>query len=192
VIPTSEQIIAALIGAWRLFRFDARGYAAFDRSIDGFWKSFYCAVLIAPLYAALVWLRMEPNELVNPLPRVIAIEAIAYVVAWVGYPLAMFYLSQGLDRSAEYVGYIVAYNWCAAPQVLLMLVVAIVRQLDFLPSFADTGIGVAATVYGWGVLWYLAHTGLAVSRGTAVLVVVIDLLISLLIAVIAQGMLKTV
>ncbi len=192
MIPTSEQVIAALIGAWRLFRFDPSGHAVLDRSIDGFWRSFFCAALVAPFYAVLVGLRMDPAELANPLPRVVLVEAIAYVIAWVAFPLAMLYLSQWLDRAQHYVGYIVAYNWCAAPQVLLMLLVAIVRETAMFPDLFLTGLQLGATFYGWAVLWFVAHSALAITRGTAALVVVIDLLISLLIAVIAQSMLKSV
>ena len=191
MIPTTEQVVAALIGAWRLFRFDARGHAVLDRSVDGFWRSFFCAALIAPFYAVLVAMRMEPAELQSPLLRVVLIEAIGYVTAWVAFPLAMFYLSQSLERSLHYIGYIVAYNWCAAPQVLLMLLVSIVRELGVFPDLFLTGLQLGATVYGWAVLWFVAHSALAISRGTAALIVVVDLLISLLVAVIVQSMLRT-
>lgn len=190
MIPSTEQVIAALIGAWRLFRFDRTGLLALDRSIDGFWRSFFCAALISPFYALMVWLRMEPAELANPLARILLVEAIAYVIAWIAYPLAMFHLSQGFERPQNYVGYIVAYNWCAAPQVVLMLVVSAFRELEIFPALFQTGLSLGATFYGWAVLWFLAHHVLAVSRGTAALVVVIDLLISLLIAVISHSMLK--
>jgi hypothetical protein len=191
VIPSTAQVIAALIGAWRLFRFDRTGLLALDRSIEGFWRSFFCAALVAPLYAAMIWLRMDATAPASPLPRILAVHTIAYVVNWVAFPLAMFHLSQILERPQNYVGYIVAYNWCWAPQVVLMLIIAVFRGLGLFPPMFQEGLDLGAMLYGWAVLWFLAHTVLGVSRGTAVLIVVIDLLISYVNLMIALSMLKT-
>jgi len=56
-VPSAREMMYALYGAYRLARFDAGGMRYFDASIDGFWRSFFAAVLIAPFYLIYQWLR---------------------------------------------------------------------------------------------------------------------------------------
>ena len=44
-----EQIARGIRGALLLARFDARGMEYFDLSVEGFWDSFFGAVLAAPI-----------------------------------------------------------------------------------------------------------------------------------------------
>ena len=54
MIPSTTEIAYAFYGAWRLAHLDASGLKYFDTSLDGFWKSFFAAVLVAPAYALIV------------------------------------------------------------------------------------------------------------------------------------------
>ncbi len=40
--------------------------------------------------------------------RIVTAETIGYVIAWVAYPLAAFYLTRFVDRQQDYLGFIVA------------------------------------------------------------------------------------
>jgi hypothetical protein len=53
--------------------------------------------------------------------RVVIAETIGYVIAWVAYPLAAFYLTRYLDRQQDYIGFIVALNWSQLLQLGILV-----------------------------------------------------------------------
>lgn len=189
MVPDAGHLAAALVGAFRLLRFDRTGFQFFDPSIEGFRRSFFAAVVILPLYVPLIVLRMDDAELANPVLRILAIEVIAYVTGWVAFPLVMAYLAQAFDRWAQYPGYIVAYNWGAVPQVLLMAAVALARAAGLFPEALQTGLHFGVMLYLLAVQWFVARRALDVRPGAALSAVAIDFMLSLLIASIASAML---
>ena len=54
MIPTLGETLLALAGLWRFAREGAPALRWFDRSLDGFWRSFGVAVIVAPLQAGVV------------------------------------------------------------------------------------------------------------------------------------------
>ena len=199
MIPSAAQAKEYLHGAWLLFRFDRRGVERLDRSVEGFWQSFWCAALIAPLYVLLLVMRSSGAELAQgvgeavadqPIWRIASVETIAYVVGWVAFPLVMAHLVRMLDRGEKYFAYFIAYNWCNAPQLVLMVAVSAVRASGLFPGMAVDAIEIAALLYALAVLWFLARAVLDVSHGTAALIVVIDFLLNQLIYGIGRVMLR--
>ena len=116
----TPEIVSSLTGAVRLALGDTGAMSCFNRTIEGFWNSFFAAVLAAPGYLALALLSFEETPIADPL-RVFLVESIAYVIGWVAFPLAMVYVARALGREKRYVNYIVAFNWAQVPQVLLFL-----------------------------------------------------------------------
>ena len=53
-MPPKQEIVASLYGAWRLMRLDPTGMTYFNLSADGFWRSFFAAVIVAPAYVLFV------------------------------------------------------------------------------------------------------------------------------------------
>ncbi|MGQ0675261.1 MAG: hypothetical protein ACT4N4_04135 [Rhodospirillales bacterium] len=189
MIPDAGHVAAALAGAFRLLRFDWSGFQFFDRTMDGLWRSFFCAVLILPLYVLLIALRLDETELANPALRILLVEAIAYVIGWTAFPLIMAFLANVLDRAEHYPGYIVAYNWSAAPQVVLTLAVALPRAAGLLPGALETGLGLGLMLYLLAVQWFIARRALDLHPGAALGVVVVDFLISAFVAAVTAAML---
>lgn len=189
MIPDAGHVIAALVGAFRLLRFDASGFGYFDRTIDGFWRSFFCAALILPAYALLVALNMDDAEFAKPFYRIVLIKGVAYVIGWVAFPLAMVFLADVFGRAEKYVGYIVAYNWSSAPQVALMLLAALIGTSDLLPSAMQTGLHLGAMLYLLAVQWFVARRALDLGPGAALLIVALDFFLSFFIAGVASAML---
>lgn len=187
--PSAGQVLAALFGAFRLYRFDAGGFRFFETTEQAFWQSFFCALLILPLYLPLIMLRMDAVELSAPLYRIVLIEGIAYAIGWLAFPLALFYLTQALDRASRFFGYIVAYNWCAAPQVALMLGVGALRESGLMPQPTQIGLQLGAMLYVMGVQWFVARKALDIGPAAAIVVVAIDFIISFVIATVALAML---
>lgn len=187
-MPSRAEATHLLRGAWRLFRFDRGGLEHFANTLDSFWQSFWCAVFVAPLWAFGLLLRgwrsadsasATSIDGVDPsLLRIVSIETIAYVAAWVAFPLAMAYLARFLDREDRYFGYFAAYNWTIAPQVALTVVAAALLATGLFPGELGTIVDLAAMGYGFAVLWFIARTALDLPPSTAVLIVAIDVLLN--------------
>jgi hypothetical protein len=190
-MPSLAEATHYLRGAWRVFRYDRGGLEHFANTLDSFWQSFWCAVFVAPLWALGLFLRTtraaEPATTPSPddvdrlsaaLPRIAAVETIAYVMAWIVFPLAMAYLVRLLDREDRYFGYFTAYNWAIAPQVALTVIAGALLSTGLFPGALGMAIDLAAMGYGFGVLWFLARNALDLPPGTAALIVAIDVLLN--------------
>ena len=123
---TVRETSVAIFGAWRLAHFDAGGLRFFENTVEAFWRSFFAAVIVLPFYAMLLQLRYETGAVGAGVARFAAVEMIAYVIAWLAFPLAMASVAAILDREERYLGYIVAYNWAAVLQNALYLPIAMI------------------------------------------------------------------
>ncbi|HWD58017.1 MAG TPA: hypothetical protein VG308_07045 [Stellaceae bacterium] len=165
----------ALTGALRLARGDSGGMQCFDASEEGFWHSFRAGGLCFPFYLILLAFPIE----LGPSPeidtwRMLAVETIHYVISWVAFPLLMLPLADWLQRGDRYFGFMVAYNWCQVPQIVLFTAVALLGAAGALSAegmlIADLIVGIAALVYEW----FVSRVALAVTRPRAALVILAD------------------
>lgn len=186
---SSKEVVAALYGAYRLARFDPSGLDFFDATIAGFWRSFFAAVLVAPVYLVLLLIRY--GQLVDPITpfRFFAIEVIAYVIAWVAFPVIMVSLARTLGRDAFFIRYIVAYNWGAVLQNGLYLPIAILATGGLLSEPSANALGLLALSMIIIYAWFITRTALEIAGGIAAGIVGLDFLLSILINGYAEGML---
>ncbi|MBI4184619.1 MAG: hypothetical protein HY521_11550 [Proteobacteria bacterium] len=186
---TKEEAASAIFGAWRLACRDAGGMAFFDASIEGFWKSFYAALFVAPGYLFLKLLALSGAGPDFPLARFLALQSIAYVTGWVAFPLAMNYVADALQRRGRYLAFIVAFNWSNVLQMALLVLIAVMTAAGVLPG----GLGMFATLIATFAIiyyeWFIARTALDLNGGQAGIVVAVDILLGILINAIAAGML---
>ncbi len=188
---SAREIAYGLYGAYRLARLDANGMAFFNRTIDGFWRSFFAAVIAAPGYAVLIGLRFADGPRLEMLEaaggtRVFMVESIAYVISWVAFPLAMFHISSLIDRKEEYLGFIVAYNWAGVIQVVVFLPVAVINASDAVPAFGAGFLAFAVTLAILYYQWFITRTALRLGAMPAVAIVGVDLMLALLISTFAD------
>jgi hypothetical protein len=172
------EVQLAVGGALRLAVGDRRGLGFFDASIDGFWRSFRAAVICYPLYLLLLGFRVGSQQwAASGIAPIVLVESIAYVIAWVAFPLVILPLSRWLGREHRFFAFMVAYNWSQILQTALFALVGIDGATGLLaPSAAHFAqlIAVAAVlVYEW----YIARVALAVSGAQATLVVMVDLML---------------
>jgi len=174
----NEALLAAW-GAWRLAHADASGLTYFDRSIDGFWRSFRAAIIVAPGYAVLVALRYQAYPVTAGWPGIAAVEAIGYVIQWAAYPLVMEALCRRIGREREYVGYIAVYNWSALLQVSAVLLAAGVERVlpGGLGAAVLYGVQLALLLYSWFIARLALNVGAVVAAGIVALDVVLSVLI---------------
>ena len=187
-----DEMRLALAGTWRLARGDRGGLFCFDRSLDGFWRSFRAAVISYPLYLVLLAMRVSVGEWQRSGGwRIVTVETIGYVIGWVAFPLLMLTVTRWLGRAHRFFDFMVPYNWCQLPQSALFVLVGLAAESEMRGSQFDEGIGiiaVAATlVYEWYV-WYIARVALDITGPTAVFIAVLDFVLGVLISQVAGGL----
>ncbi len=184
-MPSLNEIFNSLYGAWRLALFDPSGMRHFNLTISGFWRSFTAMFLALAFVLLVKSLQGAPDPGdggatvgLNPV-----VGTIAFFVDWIAFPLAMIVVAKFFNLSANYVPYIIAYNW---------------SQLIGQAFVAATSVAIGAT-FGQGALvlmmipmgavlvyaWFVTKTALMVPGGTAFAIVVLSVLLSILINVMA-------
>lgn len=177
---TSQEVSRGLFGAWMLARLDAKGIFLFDNTVEAFWRSFWAAGVALPLYGILLVLRNSGATIGVSSGTALLIHSIAYVIGWVAFPFAMFYVTRVFDRQQWYCRYIVAYNWSVVLQLSLMLLVtSIVATGMFSPALGSvlTVVTVLAVLIYQG---FIARVALQATIPGAVGIVLLDLVLSLL------------
>ena len=173
----------AILGAFRLARFDARGFQHFIATPAGFWHSCLAALLVAPMQVLLVYLvgKQFPDH-----PAMDALATINYLlsfaVQWLAWPLVMLNFAARIDRDRQIMTYLVAYNWVNLPQVTVFLAVTAVTSSGALPAALAHLLTFASFLYFMALKAFLARRALAVGRGLTLAVVGLDLALSFLLA----------
>jgi len=179
----------ALIGTLRLARGDRGGLFCFDRSLDGFWRSFRAAAIAFPLYLVLLSMRVTVADWQRAGGwRILTVETIAYVIGWLAFPLAMVTVTQWLRRAHHFFDFMVPYNWCQVPQSALFVVVGLESESGVLSPTASGAIEVAAAVAVLVYEWFIARVALETSATAAAFIVLIDLVLGILISHFASGL----
>lgn len=176
---TVRELAFGVYGAWRLLKLDRDGMAYFDATVAGFWRSFWVAALVAPPFFLLVALRFDAGEVQADPLRYWMVEAVAYVIAWLVFPVVMISVCRFLDREHRFVAFIVAYNWTALLQNGFYLPVALAGAVGLISGEAE---GFLSLLVLSGILayqWFVTRVALVVPPMTAVAIVVLDLLVSL-------------
>ena len=173
------EVQTAVGGALRLAIGDRRGLKFFDASIDGFWRSFRAGLICYPLYLLLVSFRVTAAQWeMSGVVTILVVETIAFVISWVAYPLLILPVSRQLGREGRFLSFMVAYNWSQIPQTVVFVLVGLDGATGLQPPsgahFAGLLAAIAALIYEW----YIARVALAVTGPQAMLVVIVDLLLS--------------
>ncbi len=187
-MPKTAEIAKALYGAYRLALRDPQGMTFFDTSVNGFWRSFFAAVLIAPLYLVLLSVRYRVGLIDAPLFRLITVEISAYIIAWVAFPLAMITLCRILKRDDRYLGFIVAYNWAAVLQNGIYLPLSFLTITGAIPAPAGNMISLAVLIAILFYTWFIAKTALNITSAQAAAIVFLDYGLGILINGLAESM----
>ena len=183
------EVRLALVGALRLAKGDRGGLSCFDRSLDGFWRSFRAAVIAYPLYLILLMMRVTIAEWERSGGfYIIVVETIAYVIAWVAFPLAMLTVTRWLNRSHRFFDFMVPYNWSQLPQSALFVLVGLQSTSDAISAQPAQVIKIAAAIAVLGYEWFIARVALETTAAAAALVVLVDLVLGVLISHVASSL----
>ena len=177
------EVQLALAGSLRLARGDRGGLACFDRSLDGFWRSFRAAVIAYPLYLVLLVMRVTVAEWQGSGGwRIVTVETIGYVIAWVAFPLLMLTVTRWIGRAHRFFDFMVPYNWCQVPQSALFVLVGLESESGMLGTQASEAIDIVAAIATLVYEWYIARVALETTGSAAVFVVLVDLVLGVVIS----------
>lgn len=186
-MPEFSEIRSAMIGAWRLFCGDAGGLSRFDLSEEGFFRSFWVVVLVAPIYAASVITergllaaeRFSGEELSDG--RFFLVRALTLVIDWFAFPVVMVVVTKRLQLGSQYAAFITLRNWTALPAAAVTACPTIAYGLGLVPIIVAT---LATYVFLIVILrfgWFVARVGLRTNAAIAAGIVALDLVLSLVI-----------
>ena len=128
-MPSYPEIVRSVQAALLLARGETRGMALLDLSVDGFWRSFAAAVIVAPAYLLVL---LDQYRLLGWPEHVwgtVAAETTSYLLGWVSFPLAAIPLTRLLGLSGRYVPLVIANNWSTVVQVALYTTVVLVGMV---------------------------------------------------------------
>ena len=183
------EVRLALVGALRLARGDRGGLQCFDRSLDGFWRSFRAAVIAYPLYLVLLAMRITVGEWQRAGGLIIVtVETIGYIIAWVAFPLIMLAVTRRLGRAYRYFDFMVPYNWSQVPQSALFVLVGLETESGVLGASPAQAIELAAAIAVLVYEWFIARVALETTATGAALVVFVDLVLGVLVSHVASGL----
>ena len=181
MIPRAAEVLQALYGAILLARLEARGMDFFDRTLDGFWKSFFAAVLVAPfhfIHLLITYTRDTPETGLAP---VLIVKTFAYVITWIAFPVVMYEITRAFGKEAQYRGHIVAYNWALVVQTAVWLPYGLLEMMGLLPEALSVFLGLVITLAFFGYEWFIARTalGLTVAGAMGVVALAFALVVSI-------------
>ncbi|MGP1397201.1 MAG: hypothetical protein ACTS3R_16975 [Inquilinaceae bacterium] len=184
-----NEAARSVMGAWRLACRDPGGMAYFDRTPDGAARSFVVALwLLPPLALMRVAAMPAAWETASP-SLILTAETLSYVIGWVAFPVAMITITRLIDRAERYVDFLVAYNWSAVIQVALFMPLTVVDLAapESVGLLALLGLIVYPAVLYYA--WYVLKTALDVGGGLAIGLLLADLVLSIGIDRLVDGLL---
>lgn len=184
-MPSQEEVLRSIYGAWLLARMDESGMGQLNLSVDGFWRSFFAAVLVAPGYALLVMqdLVARPDEV--DAFWAFVVEILAYGIGWAAFPLVAIGLTRAFGLSRNYSAMIIAVNWAMVIQIgVFLAAIGVGIVLPWLGGLVVTIVTGAILFYQWFVI----RTALQATGGIALVFVLVDLIVTIVINSIAEGL----
>lgn len=194
-MPGIMEILNALYGSYRLARLDVGGYAYFNVTAAGFWRSFAAILLVAPLYYLTSVSLHEITAAVSeaqPDPALSTADpgaALAgLVLQWAAWPIAMIFVARVLQVTQTYARFIVVYNWSTVFQMAVLMV----PHALFMAGLLGAGPAHALIIVSIGFLlfysWFIVRTALDVSGLVATGIVVFDIALGLVIGDIVDAL----
>jgi hypothetical protein len=195
---SAVYVLHALITAFRTARFDRHATGEFDHSFEGFFRSFFAAVLAAPFYFFMAAHEEQVMSDVdaatsNAEASVVApaafstylFDALLYALDWVAFPIAMIGVAKLIGASGRYVPYIVAYNWGTCVVMLATIAPYLLYMTGLSTATGFVILYCASLLFVLAYRWRLAKDGLGVTPVTAGGIVAVDVLLSTVIVLAA-------
>ena len=185
-MPSRDEILRSLTGAWNLFldRPDALRY--FDISVEGFWRSFAAILLVAPSYVVIA--AAERTQILTSaveqsfdggaffLNKVLSVG-----MDWIAFPFLLALVVGPLGLSRTYAAFIVARTWGAVLALLPFVAIGLLYLGGILSAEAFNVISMVILIVVIRYSYLIARRALGAEIGMAIAIVLSDLSISILI-----------
>jgi hypothetical protein len=146
-------------------------------------------VICYPLFLLLLSMRVSVGDWQTSGGwRIVVVETIGYVVAWVAFPLLMLTVTRWIGRAHRFFDFMVPYNWCQVPQSALFVLVGLVSAGGMLGTRASAAMEIGAAIATLIYEWFIARVALDTTGLVAVFVVLLDLVLGALISRITGGL----
>ncbi len=165
---TLPHNVNAVTGALRLALFDARGLARFDDSRDSAIASFIVPILMLfpLLYVAYDQAAVNLTTTEQVVLHMVR-EALGYAVAYTGFIVAMFYITELMQRGQRYNLLLCALNWSTPVQVFMIGAGYYLYSLDIFPEIIANVILLVSGVFVFVYTWFILRASLAISKSMA-------------------------
>ena len=154
----------------------ARGKPAgmyfFDGSPTETMRSFWAGAICWPMFFALGLITG-----VNEGPGEWLVEAVGFVVGWVGFALASQMMAKLAGREAAWPKFIAAWNWSNIPQYAALVLLSAPGVL--LPNGFGQVLALVAVGYALWLGWFVTKNALGIPGASAVMFVLLDVAIGL-------------
>ncbi len=180
----------SLYGATLLARFDRDGLNAFGHEGADAAKSFFAAVIVAPMY--LVWMVLYGDAYPENTPFIFAFvfESLSYVIGWLIFPLVVWYLSPALGCRERFFHFLTAYNWVAVVQNAMFMGMDLLFWALGAPEMARGFFGLLLFAYILLYGWFVAKHALGLPGGPAATIVALDMAVTMFWKMITDGMIR--
>ena len=153
----------------------------FDRSVDGFWKSLFAAVLVLPAHV-LVTARIaqETPEATYGIDDIIT-ELLIYIIVWLAYPVLMIAVTRVIGRRERFLDYIVPYNWTMVPVGYFLGAISWLRMFGYISQDTEINLFIIAYAAVSVFLAVIAQRQLAIGPIMAFGIVILDIMFNVVI-----------
>ncbi|NJO37419.1 MAG: hypothetical protein HC871_07075 [Rhizobiales bacterium] len=183
IMPDRQEIISSLYGAFRLALFDENGIGYFNISVEGFWRSFFAAVILAPFYMLSIG-----QDFMTPQGGfsfwAALVHFLTYGASWILFPLVAFFATDLLNLGHRFTALVVAVNWSS---VLIFGLLAIGVGVVTLVQQALADLALVILTAGLIVYhWFVIKTALETTAAVAIAFVLFNFLLGAMLHQIAD------
>lgn len=190
-MPPRSEIEQSIYGVWRIVLRDPDAPRYFNVTADGFWRSFFAAAIVAPLYLLQILLAQDLIAAdVNALGFgvYLFVQALVFVFTWIGFVVLMVPATRLLNLEASYAGFIIVWNWSQVLKIVLLVLVLLLRYLGLLSGGIGQVVLFAAFLTALYIAFLVARAGLGCDIPTAIGVTIGEFLLQLGIERISAGL----
>jgi len=108
---SGRELALGIVGAWRLVRADRTALLCFDRTPRGFWRSFWVALILAPVSALLVAIHLADLKIVDVSARIVLLQMGFVALNWLAMPALLSEIAQRTGRVPQFMAYVIANNY---------------------------------------------------------------------------------
>lgn len=179
------ELFRALYGAWRLARLDRSGIGYFERTPAGARHSFVAALLVLPLFFLYQLDLFVELVQYRGFATSVVLEGLFYTIHWTAFLVLMATILSLFGLPEKYVPFVVVYNWSNVIQALIYLPAFLLQFFTPAPDALIEALKFAALTLSLAYSWFVISTATGLSRSVVVGLVVLDLVLSILIAAVS-------